>query len=233
MSAVYPPASELSALLAERVDGVVSLLLSKATRSGNYWHIGSVAGEPGKSLFILREGPRAGWWQDTATGEHGDLLDLAGAVNGTDLRGACDWARDFMGLAAGVRDHGLHHGGGHRQGVVQHQLDDDDHRRIGWAQKIWAAAEPATDTLVQVYLQTRAITAPIPASIRYAPSLRHGPTGLNMPAMVAAVHAPDGRVTGVHRTFLVADGRKKAPVSPDKMTLGCCAGAAIRLDLPA
>ena len=80
MSDTYPPASELSALLAGYVDGVVPLLLSKAKQAGNYWHIGSVAGEPGKSLYILRSGPRAGKWEDTATGERGDLLDLAGAV---------------------------------------------------------------------------------------------------------------------------------------------------------
>ena len=59
--------------------------------------------------------------------------------------------------------------------------------------------------------------------------LRHGPTGLGLPAMVCAVQAPDRRITAIHRTFLVADGRTKASVSPDKMTLGPCAGAAIRL----
>ncbi len=94
--------ADISAELAARVDAVVPELLPSAKRSGNYWHIGSVAGEPGKSLYILRSGPRAGWWEDTATGEHGDLLDLAGAVNGTDLRGACDWARSFLGLGDGV-----------------------------------------------------------------------------------------------------------------------------------
>ena len=51
-----------------------------------------------------------------------------------------------------------------------------------------------------------------------------------MPAMVAAVTTGPGRdVAAVHRTFLVADGRKKAPVSQNKMMLGPCSGGAVRL----
>ena len=229
MSATRPSATDMSTALAARVDSVVPTLLPNARRAGNYWTVGSVAGEPGKSLYVLRSGPRAGWWQDSATGEHGDLLDLAGAVNGTDLRGACDWARDFMGLAAGDHDHGQRHGGVHHQVADQHQLDEDGHRRIALALGIWKSAKPATDTLVQVYLQARGITIPIPPTIRYAPSLRHGPTALDLPAMVCAVQSPDRRIKGVHRTFLTMDGTRKAQVSAPKMMLGCCAGGAVWL----
>ena len=66
----FPPARELSARLADSVDGVVKSLLSKATQSGNYWHVGNVEGEAGKSLYVIRSGDRAGKWKDTATGEH-------------------------------------------------------------------------------------------------------------------------------------------------------------------
>jgi phage/plasmid primase-like uncharacterized protein len=48
--------------------------------------------------------------------------------------------------------------------------------------------------------------------------------------MVAAVTTwPSRDVVAVHRTFLVADGRKKAPVSQNKMMLGPCTGGAVRL----
>ncbi len=71
---------------------------------------------------------------------------------------------------------------------------------------IWKVAKPAAGTLVETYLAARGITIPIPPSIRYHPSLKHGPTGLDLPAMVAAVQAPDRTITGIHRTFLTADG---------------------------
>ena len=48
--------------------------------------------------------------------------------------------------------------------------------------------------------------------------------------MVAAVTTwPDHDVVAVHRTFLTADGRKKASVSLNKMMLGQCSGGAVRL----
>jgi phage/plasmid primase-like uncharacterized protein len=69
-----------------------------------------------------------------------------------------------------------------------------------------------------------------PGTLRYAPALKHGPTGLYLPALVAAVTVwPSREVSGIHRTFLVADGRKKAPVRQSKMMLGRCAGGAVRL----
>jgi hypothetical protein len=47
--------------------------------------------------------------------------------------------------------------------------------------------------------------------------------------MVAAVQAADGRLTGLHRTFLRPDGCGKADVEPVKKMLGACRGGAVRL----
>jgi hypothetical protein len=41
--------------------------------------------------------------------------------------------------------------------------------------------------------------------------------------------APDDVIRAVHRTYLARDARGKAPVDPNKMTLGPIAGGAIRL----
>ena len=69
-----------------------------------------------------------------------------------------------------------------------------------------------------------------PPSLRYHPALKHGPTGLHLPAMLGAVAIwPDDEVVGLHRTFLRADGKDKASVSRNKMMLGKCAGGAVRL----
>jgi phage/plasmid primase-like uncharacterized protein len=50
-----------------------------------------------------------------------------------------------------------------------------------------------------------------------------------LPAMVAGVQGPDGRVVAVHRTFLSRDGTAKAGVSEPRMSLGPVAGGAVRL----
>ncbi len=97
------------------------------------------------------------------------------------------------------------------------------------ALSIWQNARPAGNTPVETYLRSRGITLDIPASIRYAPDLKHGPTGLLMPAMVCAVQGPDRAITGIHRTYLVSDGSRKAPISQGKMMLGKCATGAVRL----
>ena len=109
------------------------------------------------------------------------------------------------------------------------------HRREGsntpHARKIWRAAKPAEGTPAQTYLQHRGITIEPPTTIRYHPGLKHGPTGLQLPAMVAAVTMWPGReVVAIHRTFITADGSKKALVTQNKMMLGPCRGGAVRLD---
>jgi len=96
------------------------------------------------------------------------------------------------------------------------------------ALEIWRESRPAAGTLVERYLRRRGITLPVPPSIRYHPGLRHKATGLVLPAMVAAVQAPDRRVTAIHRTFLNEFGGKAA-LSASKMALGPLGAGAVRL----
>lgn len=106
--------------------------------------------------------------------------------------------------------------------------DPDALARTAAALAIWRASQPATGSLVQVYLAARSITLPPPPSLRFHPALRH-PSGATWPAMVAAVQSSDGRVVGVHRTYLRRDGAGKAEAQPNRMTLGPVAGCAVRL----
>lgn len=72
----------------------------------------------------------------------------------------------------------------------------------------------------------------MPASLRFAPSLAYveeGQPTRRLPAMVAAVQAKDGRVVGVHRTFLDARSAGKAPVDTPRKSLGPVRGGAVRL----
>jgi putative DNA primase/helicase len=107
-----------------------------------------------------------------------------------------------------------------------------DAERTASALRIWRATKPATGTLVESYLHARAITLAIPPSLRFHGGLKH-PTGIDLPAMVAAVQNMDGAIVAIHRTFLKKDGSGKANVQPNKMMLGPCAGGAVRFAKPA
>ncbi|RDD62630.1 DUF7146 domain-containing protein [Ferruginivarius sediminum] len=97
------------------------------------------------------------------------------------------------------------------------------------ARRIWREAEPAPDTLVQSYLEARGIRLNPPPSLRFAPALRYPFSGIELPAMVAAIQGPDRKLTGVHRTFLRVDGTGKANVQQPKLSLGPQGKGAIRL----
>ena len=106
---------------------------------------------------------------------------------------------------------------------------DSKERNTEFARDLWHRAKQAAGTLAEVYLRARGITIEIPPTIRYVAGLRHTQSGLILPALVAAVQAPDRRVRGVLRIFLTTDGRRKAMVSKPKMMLGRVAGGAVRL----
>ena len=111
--------------------------------------------------------------------------------------------------------------------------DSDQRQRMEFARRKWSEAIPLTDSPADVYLRERGL-APgpdgWPPSLLYHLALRHGYTGLLLPALVAAITIwPDRNVVGIHRTFLRADGKGKAPVSNNKMMIGKCAGGAVRL----
>ena len=97
------------------------------------------------------------------------------------------------------------------------------------AVEIWRASMAAIDTNVGTYLRGRAITLPVPPSLRFHPSLTYTPTGTAFPAMVAAVQGPDRKITAVHRTYLLPSGADKAPLSAPKMALGPLGSGAVRL----
>ena len=113
---------------------------------------------------------------------------------------------------------------------VSREQDNDARSRAAAALRIWSKSRPSPGTPAETYLASRGITIPPPPTLRYHPGLRHRPTGLLLPAMIAAITVwPSHQVVAVHRTFLTADGSGKAPVTQAKMMLGPCAGGAVRL----
>lgn len=104
------------------------------------------------------------------------------------------------------------------------------HKRTAEAARaIWRESKPAAKTDVEEYLLNRGIRLPLPASIRYHPGLKHRPSGLVFPALVAAIQAHDGALVAIHRTFLSPGRSRKADVVPRKMALGAIGRGAVRL----
>jgi hypothetical protein len=87
---------------------------------------------------------------------------------------------------------------------------------------------PASGTLAQTYLRSRGIGIVLPV-LRFAPSLRHTPSGKTFPALVVPVVDVEAELMGAHRTFLAPDGSGKAAVAPNRMMLGRIIGGAARL----
>ena len=108
------------------------------------------------------------------------------------------------------------------------EISDDEIMRSMAAVEIWRKAVPATGTLAETYLRSRAIDSPIPPSIRFA-WLKHGPSGLTLPALIGAVQDSRRQIVSVQRIFLTMDGGRKAEVTNAKMTLGPMLDGAVRL----
>jgi len=171
-----------------------------------------------------------GKWADFATGDKGgDAISLYAYLEGlTQGDAARRLAEDLDLDQTGPRQQRFKRRRaaptrGHRA------MDDETRQRIAAARELWRRARPAAGTVIEIYLQIRGITMVTPPTIRYAPDLKHGPTGMLLPGMVAAVQAPDRTVTGVHRTYLREDGKVKASITTPKMMLGSCSGGAVRL----
>lgn len=87
----------------------------------------------------------------------------------------------------------------------------------------------STGCPVDRYLDSRYLRQPYPRDLLFHHACYHGPTKSKWPAMIALVKDDEGHVVGVHRTFLTKDG-KKAPIEPNKMTLGSIGGNAVHFE---
>ena len=121
----------------------------------------------------------------------------------------------------------------------------DEARIRAYALDIWRASIPIEGTPAEAYLRGRGLKlSSWPVSLRFHPDLacRQSVTGVKepvlvgrFPALVGAVQAPDGRIGGIWRVYLVVDGglvRKadqREGVSDAKLGLGRVVGGAVRL----
>ena len=215
-------ATETAEELAVRCESLCWELFPNGRRERNEFLVGNVNGDVGRSLAVHLTGEKTGVWCDFASGESGDLVGLVKAANRMDTYEAIEWALDWLGMPDS--DVPRPPTGTAPRRDTKSQATNN----TGQAIKIWRAARPA-DVIARTYLQPRGISIEPPLSIREAPSLRHSPTGLDFPAVVAGGQGPDGKLCAVQRIFLTADFTRKAGVTNPKMSLGPTAGGSVRL----
>jgi hypothetical protein len=222
-------AGDVAARLAEHAEAVCREYLPQGRRSGRYWLVGDVQGNPGRSLFVRLAGPSsgpgaAGHWRDGATAQYGDLLDLIALNRGhTHLRDTLEEARLFLGdparLSPGGRDH-------------------PPRDTMAAARRLFAASQRVTGSVAETYLHRRGITAAFDGlpSLRFHPACcyradDHAPFE-RWPALVAAVTDLSRIVTGVQRTWLARDGSGKAPIADPRRAMGRLLGNGVRFGPP-
>jgi twinkle protein len=84
---------ELKQELGSRALSLCSTLFPDGRVEGQEFKVGSVSGEPGRSLSVYLSGERAGNWTDFATGEGGDMIDLIMQAHRMDIKDAMEWGR--------------------------------------------------------------------------------------------------------------------------------------------
>lgn len=222
-------AADLAERLGREAEAVCRTYLSNGRRQGNYWQVGDVRNTAGRSMFVRLRGSAsgkgaAGKWQDPAEGTHGDLLDVIRESLGLgSFAEVLEEARRFLSLP---------------------QLEPVQNMRVPQpppaasgsseaARRLFKMSGPLKGSLAAVYLRSRGI-----ADLRDARALRFHPNCYyrgedgapteTWPAMIAAVTDLEGKVTGVHRTWLARDGGSKAPVDTQRKAMGDLLGHAVR-----
>lgn len=180
----------------------------------------------------------------------GDVVALVRLVRGYSFLQALEWlCGPKPELTDAERDR-LTQKRAKDEAATQAEADRYRARAIAAARAIWTSSLPPDATPVAAYLARRRIDVArlggIPRSIRFHPDLRYtveeggGKRRVihSGPAMVAAIQSPDGRLGGVHRTWLDLDQPKgkarivdpvSGAVQDAKKTLGAKKGGAIRL----
>jgi putative DNA primase/helicase len=134
---------------------------------------------------------------------------------------------DVRDVLAELRSRGLMEGAGATLCTRKAPEQAPQHIPDQEAIALWGSATRASSTIVERYLRARGITIEVP------PSLRCGGGDYldryQLPAMVAAVQAPDRRTIAVQTTLIDPRGDRKAQVRLPRKTTGALGLGAVRL----
>jgi hypothetical protein len=167
----------------------------------------------------------AGKWTDSATGEHGDLLDLI-ALNRQlpALRDVLTEARAFLSLP-NQEIEACPSSRGARSAAPLGSTEA--------ARRLFAASKPIGGTIAETYLRARGIAnAKDLTALRFHPRCTYRDHADDrtraLPALIAAVTDDKDALVAVHRTWLAPDGLEKAEVAAPRRALGPLLGCGVR-----
>lgn len=246
-------APEIEALTVEvkaRVDIVALVGRDTALKKTGSSHRGvcPIHGGTKSSLAVRRN---HGTWRCYACGNHGDAVEWLRAHRGLSFREALTELIQMTGLAlpSGWLPRAPSKPLPARQPnrVTEEQDLLDKERMVQRARELYDQARPGEGTLVETYLaRARGIDlsllsgldkhgkpwSGLPPILRYAQRVWHSETRTHHPAMLAPMQDRNGRMVGLHITYLARDGKGKASVAPAKRMLGDCWHACIRFGMP-
>lgn len=206
---------ELNELLRPHAEALALRIFPAAKRDGPYLTIGSLHGEPGKSLKIKVRGADAGSWADYATSKSdprgkGDLIDLLRHTlgDGSHKSGFAE-ARKYLSLDTmdpGALDRQRERA---RRATAKQEREKaslDERKRLQ-AEGLWQAASALTPASPAVrYLESRGIDfgvlGRLPGAIRFRSGVWHAELRHEVPAMVTKFTALTGAHAATHVTYL-------------------------------
>jgi phage/plasmid primase-like uncharacterized protein len=172
-------------------------------------------------------------WRCACPLECGYSLSLSDGEDGR-LLAHCFGGCEYTEVVASLVEYGLLDDGGDAgycdASPSIESREADESARSEAACWIYAHIAPAAGTIVETYLRSRGITLEVPSILRFG-NCPHRNGGLP-PAMAAPVVNVDGEQTGIHMTYLRADGSGKADLGDPELQRECrgvVRGGAIRL----
>lgn len=221
---MHIPIRQIAERLAQNAEAVCRHYLDNGRKSGRHWIVGDAMNTKGRSMFVRLTGPTygpgaAGKWQDAATGEHGDLLDIIALALNISAAEAREEAIRFLALPSSARK-------------PEQQPVPPNSRPA--ARRLFAASVPILNTPGELYLRARAITCTLnEPALRFHPRCYHLSNAGRMeyPAIIAAITDNAGDITGVQRIYLAPGGMSKAAIDEPKRSLGDVLGNAIRIGM--
>lgn len=218
---------EISAMLADRIESVCRALgLDGARVNGALTPRNPTRNDRNPGSFVIQlSGQRQGRWDEYATGDFGDALDLVayiqfGRIDRTAKAEALIWAKRFLGIG----DH-RHMDPAHlaklkaardemeaQTAKAQRLADERQEKDRRSAQGMLLGSEelrpglPGWTYLAEARRIPVETMARMPFAVRSHPGLKHVETGLTVPCLVSGLLLADGTVAAVHRVFLEPDG---------------------------
>jgi putative DNA primase/helicase len=193
-STCTPP--EIARALADRAEEVASALFGESSQISRHELRWGWRG----SVSLRRSGPKRGFWYDHERGEGGDLLHLIARERNVRLGEAIGIAvQEFLGSGGAILRR------------IQRRLPPTQADKTGasanrlFAMRIWAEAQLLNGTLgARYFREHRRIDV---TRLELSHALRwHGGICAVVALMTDAV---SGEPTGIHRTFLEADAKKR------------------------